>query len=92
VDSLKKIGDRKRAFKRYCDGNSSAGGGTNSNHYDRDHHDDYKNNGPWMLFLYAGRALATNEKYIQRLLKFLNFLGYEAWKEEKKKYHMRQDW
>jgi hypothetical protein len=47
---------------------------------------------PWMLFLYAARALATNEKYIQRLIKFLNFLGYEAWKEEKKKYHMRQDW
>jgi hypothetical protein len=47
---------------------------------------------PWMLFLYALKASATKQKYIQRLIKFLNFLGYEAWKEEKKKYQMRQDW
>jgi hypothetical protein len=47
---------------------------------------------PSMLFLYALKASATKQKYIQRLIKFLNFLGYEAWKEEKKKYQMRQDW
>jgi hypothetical protein len=47
---------------------------------------------PWMMFLYAASALATNEKYIRGLIKFLNFLGYEAWKEEKNKYHMIQDW
>jgi hypothetical protein len=47
---------------------------------------------PWMLFLYALKAPATRDKYIQRLIKFLNFLGYEAWKEEKKNYQMRQDW
>jgi hypothetical protein len=45
-----------------------------------------------MLFLYAARALANEKKYIQRLIKFPHFLGYEARKEEKKKYHMREDW
>jgi hypothetical protein len=38
---------------------------------------------PWMLFLYALKAPATKEKYIQRLIKFLDFLGYEGTKEEK---------
>jgi hypothetical protein len=28
---------------------------------------------PWMLFLYALKAPATREKYIQRLTKFLDF-------------------
>ena len=31
---------------------------------------------PWLLFLYALRAPSTKEKYIQRLVKFLDFLGY----------------
>ena len=38
---------------------------------------------PWMLFLYALRAPATEEKYIQRLTKFLDFLGYRGTNEEK---------
>ena len=38
---------------------------------------------PWMLFLYAPKAPATKEKYIQRLIKFLDFLGYQGTKEEK---------
>jgi hypothetical protein len=38
---------------------------------------------PWMLFLYALKAPATKEKYIQRLVKFLDFLGYQGTKEEK---------
>jgi hypothetical protein len=31
---------------------------------------------PWMLFLYALKAPATKEKYVQRLTKFVDFLGY----------------
>ncbi len=38
---------------------------------------------PWMLFLYALKAPATRDKYIQRLTKFLDFLGYTGTKEEK---------
>jgi hypothetical protein len=38
---------------------------------------------PWMLFLYALKAPATRDKYIQRLTKFLDFLGYAGTKEEK---------
>ena len=38
---------------------------------------------PWMLFLYALKAPATREKYIQRLIKFLDFLGYQGTKEDK---------
>jgi hypothetical protein len=38
---------------------------------------------PWMLFLYALKAPATRDKYIQRLTKFLDFLGYQGTKEEK---------
>jgi hypothetical protein len=38
---------------------------------------------PWMLFLYALKAPATKEKYVQRLIKFLDFLGYPGTKEEK---------
>jgi hypothetical protein len=38
---------------------------------------------PWMIFLYALKAPATKEKYIQRLTKFLDFLGYQGTKEEK---------
>lgn len=38
---------------------------------------------PWMLFLYVLKAPATKEKYIQRLVKFLDFLGYQGTKEEK---------
>jgi hypothetical protein len=37
----------------------------------------------WMLFLYALKAPATKENYIQRLIKFLDFLGYQGTKEEK---------
>jgi hypothetical protein len=37
---------------------------------------------PWMLFLYALKAPATKEKYIQRLIQYLNFLGYQGTKEE----------
>jgi hypothetical protein len=36
-----------------------------------------------MLFLYALKAPATKAKYIERLTKFLNFLGYVGTKEEK---------
>jgi integrase len=38
---------------------------------------------PWTLFLYALKAPATRDKYIQRLMKFLDFLGYTGAKEEK---------
>jgi hypothetical protein len=38
---------------------------------------------PWTLFLYALKAPATKDKYIQRLTKFLDFLGYTATKEDK---------
>jgi hypothetical protein len=38
---------------------------------------------PCMLFLYALKAPATKDKYIQRLMKFLDFLGYTGTKEEK---------
>jgi hypothetical protein len=38
---------------------------------------------PWMLFLYALKAPATRDKYIQRLTKFLEFLGYTGAKEDK---------
>jgi hypothetical protein len=38
---------------------------------------------PWVLFLYALKAPATRDKYIQRLTKFLDFLGYAGTKEEK---------
>jgi hypothetical protein len=38
---------------------------------------------PWMLFLYALKAPATRDKYIERLTKFLDFLGYAGTKEEK---------
>lgn len=38
---------------------------------------------PWTLFLYALKAPATRDKYIQRLTKFLDFLGYAGTKEEK---------
>ncbi|MDQ4015659.1 MAG: hypothetical protein M3136_07835 [Thermoproteota archaeon] len=37
----------------------------------------------WLLFLYALKAPATKEKYVQRLIKFLDFLGYQGTKEEK---------
>jgi hypothetical protein len=38
---------------------------------------------PWVLFLYALKAPATRDKYIQRITKFLDFLGYAGTKEEK---------
>jgi pyocin large subunit-like protein len=38
---------------------------------------------PWMLSLYALKAPATKDKYIQRLIKFLDFLGCQGTKEEK---------
>jgi hypothetical protein len=38
---------------------------------------------PWMLFLYALKAPATRDKYIQRLIKFLDSLGYPGTNEEK---------
>jgi hypothetical protein len=41
------------------------------------------NTDPWMLFPCALKAPATRERYIQRLMKFLNFSGYERTKEEK---------
>jgi hypothetical protein len=37
---------------------------------------------PWILFLYSLKAHATRGKYIQRLIKFLDFLGYQGTKEE----------
>jgi hypothetical protein len=38
---------------------------------------------PWMLFLYALKAPATLDKYIQRLTRFLDFLGLRGTKKEK---------
>jgi hypothetical protein len=38
---------------------------------------------PWMIFLYALKAAATRDKYIQRLTKFLDFLGYTGTREDK---------
>ena len=40
-------------------------------------------NRPWIIFLYALKAPATKEKYIQRLTKFLDFSGYQGTMEEK---------
>lgn len=38
---------------------------------------------PWTLFLYALKAPATKDKYIQRLTRFLDFLGYAGTREKK---------
>jgi hypothetical protein len=38
---------------------------------------------PWMIFLYALEAPATKDKYIQRLSKFLDYLGYQGTREQK---------
>ena len=38
---------------------------------------------PWILFLYALKAPATKDKYIERLTKFIDYLGYVGTKEEK---------
>jgi hypothetical protein len=38
---------------------------------------------PWMLFLYALKAPATRDKCIQRLMKFLDFLGYTGIRKKK---------
>ena len=38
---------------------------------------------PWVLFLYALKAPASRDKYIQRLTKVPDFLGYIGTKEEK---------
>jgi hypothetical protein len=38
---------------------------------------------PWMLFLYALKAPATKEKYIQRLTKFFDFMVYQGTTEHK---------
>ena len=38
---------------------------------------------PWMFFLYALTALAIKDKHIQRLMKFLDFLGYTGTNEDR---------
>jgi hypothetical protein len=38
---------------------------------------------PWMLFLYSLNVPTTNLKYIQRLTKFLDFLGYNSIKKDR---------
>jgi hypothetical protein len=38
---------------------------------------------PWMFFLYALTALATKDKHIQRLMKFLDFLGYTGTNDDR---------
>ncbi len=38
---------------------------------------------PWMFFLYAFMALATKDKHIQRLMKFLDFLGYTGTNDDR---------
>ena len=38
---------------------------------------------PWMFFLYALTALATKDKHIQRLMKFLDFLGYSGTNDDR---------
>jgi hypothetical protein len=42
---------------------------------------------PWMLFLYALKAPATKEKYIQRLIKFLDFLRSSDYLSSAKEYY-----
>lgn len=44
---------------------------------------------PWMLFLYALKAPATKEKYVQRLIKFLDFLGYQGKRREVLRFYTR---
>ena len=38
---------------------------------------------PWMFFLYALTALATRNEHIQRLMKFLDFLGYTGTNDDR---------
>jgi hypothetical protein len=71
-DSFKKIGDRKRVNPYGCVAMETMPTTTLETTTD-----------PWMLFLYALKAPQTKEKYIQRLIKFLDFLGYQGTKEEK---------
>jgi hypothetical protein len=70
-DSFKKIGDRKKV-------NPYGSVATETMPTTLETTTD-----PWMLFLYALKAPQTKEKYIQRLIKFLDFLGYQGTKEEK---------
>lgn len=37
----------------------------------------------WLLLLYPLKALATGDKYAQRLTRFVDFLGYQTTKEDK---------
>jgi len=36
----------------------------------------------WMLLLYPPKAPSTRDKYVQRLTRFVNFLGYQRTKED----------
>jgi integrase len=79
VDSFKKIGDIEELDIIECVGSDQQQTTTTA-------HMTVETMGstdPWMLFLYALKAPATREKYIQRLTKFLDFLGYTGTKEEK---------
>jgi hypothetical protein len=79
VDSFKKIGDRKGAYG--IDGGMAAATErvptttTTITTIETTTTTD-----SWMLFLYALKAPATKEKYVQRLIKFLDFLGYQGTK------------
>jgi integrase len=88
VDSFKKIGDIELMDRIDCVAAEE----------DKQEQEDEKNNtvitlemettvttptDPWILFLYALKAPATRDKYIERLTKFFDFLGYAGTKEEK---------
>jgi hypothetical protein len=73
MDSFKKIGDRKRVFR--IDGVEAAKEEvrvvttSSSNSSSLSSTTPITPTDPWMLFLYALKAPATKEKYIQRLTK-----------------------
>jgi hypothetical protein len=89
VDSFKKIGDIERAVPR-TDGVEAAKEevrkittSTNGSTNDLNPKMFATPTDPWMLFLHALKAPATKEKYIQRLTKFVDFLGHQGRTEEK---------
>jgi hypothetical protein len=83
VDSFKKIGDRKGAYGIDGGGMAAATERVPTTTTTITTIETTTRTDSWVLFLYALKAPATKEKYVQRLIKFLDFLGYQGTKEEK---------
>ena len=83
MDSFKKIGDRKGAYGIDGGGMAAATERVPTTTTTITTIETTTTTDSWMLFLYALKAPATKEKYVQRLIKFLDFLGYQGTKEEK---------